>query len=167
MLPSPEDLADLAVPAVGGREVVAAEVDEVMREEVTVLDLLVVDMDVEEVGTGDSEGEGVEEVAETGELQEEFLEECEEVVVEVVEVVRVRLLRSNSQRPLISGYLRLYSFLVCSMCGSSLVCKLCHFLPQVIIIEINFLGPNKRCVERLFSVIKYSARPRVTVWVRL
>ena len=35
MLPSPEDLADLAVPAVGGREVVEAEVDEVMREEVT------------------------------------------------------------------------------------------------------------------------------------
>ena len=31
MLPSPEDLADLVVPAVAGREVVGAEVDEVER----------------------------------------------------------------------------------------------------------------------------------------
>lgn len=148
MLPSPEDLADLVVPAVAGREVVGAEVDEVAREEVTAVDLLVVDMDVGEVGTEDSEGEDVEEVEETGELPEEFLEECAEVVVEVVEVVRVRPLHSNSQQQLISGYLQCYSLV--SMCGSSLECKVCHFLPQVIIIGINFLGPNKRCVERLF-----------------
>ena len=146
MLPSPEDLADPVVPAVGAREVAGAAVDEVEREEVSeVMDLLVVDMDVDEVGTGDSEGEDVEEVEETGELPEEFLEECAEVVVEVV---RVRPLHSNSQQQLISGFLQFYSLV--SMCGSSLECKVCHFLPQVIIIGINFLGPNKRCVERLF-----------------
>jgi len=110
MLPSPEDLADPVVPAVGAREDAGAAVDEVEREEVSeVMDLLVVDMDVDEVATGDSEGEDVEEV-EREELPEEFLEECVEVVVEVVEVVRVRALHSNnSQQPptsLVSGCLR-------------------------------------------------------------
>lgn len=110
MLPSPEDLADPVVLVVGAREVAGAAVDEVEREEVSeVMDLLVVDLDVDVVATGDSEGEDVEEV-EREELPEEFLEECVEVVVEVVEVVRVRPLHSNnSQQPLtslVSGYLR-------------------------------------------------------------
>lgn len=110
MLPSPEDLADPVVLVVGAREVAGAAVDEVEREEVSeVMDLLVVDLYVDVVATGDSEGEDVEEV-EREELLEEFLEECVEVVVEVVEVVRVRPLHSNnSQQPLtslVSGYLR-------------------------------------------------------------
>ena len=104
MLPSPGDLADLVVPAVAAREAAGAEVDEVEREEVTVVDLLVVDMDVDEVGTGDSEGEDVEEV-EREELPEEFLEECVEVVVEVVEEeVRVRPLHSSSSRQQLTSY---------------------------------------------------------------
>ena len=113
MLPSPEDLADPVVQAVGAREDAGVEVDEVEREEgeeVTVMAvLLVVDLDVDEVATGDSEGEDVEEV-EREELPGEFLEECVEVVVEVVEEGRVRPLHSNnSQQPLTSrggGYLR-------------------------------------------------------------
>ena len=98
MLPSPEDLADPVVPAVAAREAVEAVVAEVEREEVTVVDLLVVDMDVDEVETGDSEGEDVAE-EEREELPEEFLEECVEVVVEVV---RVRPLHSNSKQKLTS-----------------------------------------------------------------
>ena len=115
MLPSLEDLADPVVPAVGAREVAGAVVDEVEREEgeeVTVMAvLLVVDLDVDEVGTGDSEGEDVEEV-EKEELPEEFLEECVEVVVEVV---RVQPLHSNSKQKLTrlsGGYLVFSSFLV-------------------------------------------------------
>merc|ERR1719412_2587896 len=80
MLPSPEDLAAHVVPAVGGREAAGA--------------------DVAEVGRGDSEGEAVVEVEETGELPGEVLEECAEVV-EVV-VVRVRALHFNSLQQLIS-----------------------------------------------------------------
>ena len=111
MLPSLEDLADPVVPAVGAREVAGAVVDEVEREEVTVVDLLVVDLDVDEVETGDSEGEDVEEV-EREELPGEFLEECVEVVVEVV---RVQPLHSNSKQKLTrlsGGYLVFSSFLV-------------------------------------------------------
>jgi len=97
MLPSPGDLADPAVPAVAAREVAEAAVDEVEREEATVVDLPVVDMDVVAVETGDSEGEDVEEV-ETEELPEGFLEECVEFHVEVVEEVRVPALHSNSSQ---------------------------------------------------------------------
>ena len=77
----------------------------------SMVDLLVVDMDVAEVETEDSEVEDVAE-EEREELPEEFLEECVEVVVEVV---RVQPLHSNSKQKLTrlsGGYLVFSSFLV-------------------------------------------------------
>ena len=131
MLPSPGGLAALVVQAVEVREVAAVVVDEVAREEVTAVDLLAVeDMDVVVVETGDSEEEDVEEV-EKEELQEEFLEECVEVAVEVVEVVRVRALHSSSPQQLTNKVGGLEISSLERVCGSSLVCKVCHFLPQV------------------------------------
>ena len=45
------------------------------------------------------------------------------------------------------------------MCGSSLECQVCHFLPQVIIIGINFLGPKKGVLKDCFQLYIVQSDP--------
>jgi len=130
MLPSRGDQADLVVLAVVERELVEAEVVEVVREEGSEMDLLVVDMDeVEVVREAVVVAVAVEDLEE---LQEEFQEEC--VVAAVVVVVvedRVLHLHFNNKQQLTSC-LMVYSYLVLKeWMDPHWNVSCCHFLPQI------------------------------------